>query len=187
MEENKVAIQLNYKAFEMIREFNDNPEKQLRLLKLILNCSFLGEEINDEDMAVRMTAKSILLDIEQCRNNYIEKCKNNAKYGIQGKEYGIQGKEFGKLGGRPRKGETKEEYNERKRLENESLISEKMGEDRQWTKMLNEIKQDRDLIIQIKNRTIPNELIDDFVERYGAETASAVLDWVRNKYIINEK
>ena len=139
MEENKVAIQLNYKAFEMIQEFNDNPEKQLRLLKLILNCSFLGEEINDEDMAVRMTAKSILLDIEQCRNNYIEKCKNNAKYGIQGKD-------FGKLGGRPRKGETKEQYKERKRLENESLISEKMGEDSQWTMMFNEIKQDRDLM-----------------------------------------
>lgn len=77
MEENKVAIQLNYKAFEMIQEFNDNPEKQLRLLKLILNCSFLGEEINDEDMAVRMTAKAILLDIQECRNNYIEKCNHN--------------------------------------------------------------------------------------------------------------
>ena len=77
MEENKVAIQINYKAFEMIQEFNDNPEKQLRLLKLILNCSFLGEEINDEDMAVRMTAKSILLDIQECRSNYIEKCNHN--------------------------------------------------------------------------------------------------------------
>lgn len=174
MEENKVAIQLNYKAFEMIQEFNDNPEKQLRLLKLILNCSFLGEEINDEDMAVRMTAKSILLDIEQCRNNYIEKCKNNAKYGIQGKEYGVQGKEFGKLGGRPRKGESLEDYTIRKK-----------GEDSKWTKMFNEIKQDRDLIIQIKNRTIPKELISDFVERYGAETASNVLDWIRNRYIIN--
>ena len=69
------------------------------------------KEINDEDMAVRMTAKSILFDIEQCRNNYIEKCKNNAKYGIQGKDYG-------KLGGRPRKGETKEQYAERKKEEN---------------------------------------------------------------------
>ena len=174
MEENKVAIQLNYKAFEMVQEFNDNPEKQLRLLKLILNCSFLGEEINDEDMAVRMTAKSILLDIEQCRNNYIEKCKNNAKYGIQGKEYGIQGKEFGKLGGRPRKGESLEDYTIRKK-----------GEDSKWVKMFKEIKQDRDLIIQIKNRTIPKELISDFVERYGAETASEVLDWVLNKYSIN--
>lgn len=96
MEENKVAIQLNYKAFEMIQEFNDNPEKQLRLLKLILNCSFLGEEINDEDGMVRLAAKSILSDIRECRNKYIEKCKKNG-------EYGIQGAEFGPQGGRPRK------------------------------------------------------------------------------------
>lgn len=182
MEENKVAIQLNYKAFEMIQEFNDNPEKQLRLLKLILNCSFLGEKINDEDMAVRMTAKSILLDIEQCRNNYIEKCKNNAKYGIKGKEYGILGKEYGKLGGRPRKGETKDEYNERKRLENESLASEKMGEDSQWTKMFNEIKENKDLIVQIKNQTVPDEIFHDFVERYGDKTALSVIRWILEKY-----
>lgn len=77
MEENKVAIQLNYKAFEMIQEFKNDPEKRLRLYDLIFKCSFLGEEINDEDMAVRMTAKSILLDIQECRNNYIEKCNHN--------------------------------------------------------------------------------------------------------------
>ena len=175
MEENKVAIQLNYKAFEMIQEFNDNPEKQLRLLKLILNCSFLGEEINDEDGMVRLAAKSILFDIEQCRNNYIEKCKNNAKYGIQGKEYG-------KLGGRPRKGETKEEYNERKRLENESLISEKMGEDSKWTKMFNEIKENKDLIAQIKSQTVPDEIFYDFIERYGEKTALGVVRWILEKY-----
>lgn len=77
MEENKVAIQLNYKAFEMIQEFNDNPEKQLRLYNLIFRCSFLGEELNEEDMGVKMAAKSILLDIQECRNNYIEKCNHN--------------------------------------------------------------------------------------------------------------
>lgn len=175
MEENKVAIQLNYKAFEMIQEFNDNPEKQLRLLKLILNCSFLGEEINDEDGMVRLAAKSILFDIEQCRNNYIEKCKNNAKYGIQGKEYG-------KLGGRPRKGETKEEYNERKRLENESLVSEEKGEDSKWTKMFNEIKENKDLIAQIKNQTIPDEIFYDLVERYGEKTVLSVIRWIFEKY-----
>ena len=65
MEENKVAIQINYKAFEMIQEFKDDPEKQFRLLKLILNCSFLGEEINDEDGMVRLAAKSILFDIPE--------------------------------------------------------------------------------------------------------------------------
>lgn len=103
MEENKVAIQINHKAFEMIQEFNDDPEKQLRLLKLVLNCSFLGEEINDEDGMVRLAAKSILYDIQACRNNYIEKCKKNAEYGIQGKDYGLLGGEYGSLGGRPRK------------------------------------------------------------------------------------
>ena len=182
MEENKVAIQLNYKAFEMIQEFNDDPEKRLRLYDLIFKSAFLGEEINDEDMAVRMTAKSILLDIEQCRNNYIEKCKNNAKYGIQGKEYGIQGKEFGKLGGRPRKGETKEQYKERKRLENESLVSEEKGKDSKWTKMFNEIKEKKDLIAQINSQTVPDEIFYDFVERYGQETVLSVFRWIMEKY-----
>ena len=77
MEENKVAIQLNYKAFEMIQDFKNDPEKRLRLYDLIFDCSFMDKEINDEDMAVRMTAKSILLDIQECRNNYIEKCNHN--------------------------------------------------------------------------------------------------------------
>lgn len=79
MSNNELAIQINHKAFELIQEFNDNPEKQLRLLKLILNCSFLGEEINDEDKAVDIAAKVILADIEECRNNYIDKCKKAAE------------------------------------------------------------------------------------------------------------
>jgi len=73
MSNNELAIQINHKAFELIQEFNDDPEKQLRLYNLIFKSAFLGEEINDEDMAVRMTAKSILSDIEEYRNNYIEK------------------------------------------------------------------------------------------------------------------
>ena len=79
MEENKVAIQLNYKAFEMIQEFNDDPEKRLRLYDLIFRCSFLGEKLNEEDMGIKMAAKSILADIEECRNNYIEKCEKKAE------------------------------------------------------------------------------------------------------------
>lgn len=185
MEENKVAIQINHKAFRMIQEFDDDPVKQLRLYNLIFRGSFLGEEINDDDKAVELAAKSILYDIDQCRNNYIEKCKNNAKYGIKGKEYGIQGKEFGKLGGRPRKGETKEEYNERKRLENETLISEKMGEDSQWIKMFNEIKENKDLLAKIKHETIPDEIFYDFAKRYGEKTALNVIEWILRKYNIN--
>lgn len=138
-DDNELAIQIKPKDFELIQEFNDDPEKRLRLYDLIFRCSFLGEELNEEDMGVKMAAKAILGGIEECRNNYKEKCKKNAEYGIQGKEYGIQGKEygvqgkefgiqgkeygiqggeFGKLGGRPRKGETKEQYAERKKKEN---------------------------------------------------------------------
>lgn len=117
-DKNELAIQIDYQEFQLIQEFNDDPEKQLRLYNLIFRCSFLGEELNEEDMGVKMAAKAILGSIEKRRNNYIEKCKKNAEYGIQGKEYGIQGGEFGKLGGRPRKGETKEQYAERKKEEN---------------------------------------------------------------------
>ena len=77
MEENKVAIQINRKAFEMIQEFKNDPEKRLRLYDLIFDCSFMDKEINDEDGMVRLAAKSILLDIQECRNNYIEKCNHN--------------------------------------------------------------------------------------------------------------
>lgn len=115
---NELAIQIDYQEYQLIQEFNDDPEKQLRLYNLIFRCSFLGEELNEEDMGVKMAAKAILGGIQKRRNNYIEKCKKNAEYGIQGKEFGIQGKEFGKLGGRPRKGETKEQYVERKKKEN---------------------------------------------------------------------
>lgn len=146
--DNELAIQIKPKAFDLIQEFNDDPEKRLRLYDLIFRCSFLGEELNEEDMAIKMAAKAILADIQECKKNYKEKCKKNAKfgilgkkYGIQGKEYGIQGKEYGilgkeygilgkkygKLGGRPRKGETKEQYKERKRLEYEALISENVA------------------------------------------------------------
>lgn len=158
-----------------------NKEERKDYINSLVESALAGKVITDNPKWEYLIAKA-LSSIQETRTKYYEKSQKN---GMKGKEYGIQGKEFGKLGGRPRKGETKEEYNERKRLENESLVSEEKGEDSKWTKMLNEIKQDRDLIIQIKNRTIPNELIDDFVERYGAETASAVLDCVRNKYNIN--
>lgn len=77
MSNNKLAIQINHKAFELIQEFNNDPEKRLRLYDLIFRSAFLGEEINDDDKAVELTAKSILYDIERCRNNYIDKCKKN--------------------------------------------------------------------------------------------------------------
>ena len=169
MEENKVAIQLNYKAFEMIQEFKNDPEKRLRLYDLIFDCSFMDKEINDEDMAVRMTAKSILLDIEQCRNNYIEKCKNNAKYGIQGKE-------FGKLGGRPRKAETKEQYAERKKEENAEWEKEQ--------EICSMIKTEQDLVDFIKctPQNQLQKLMDEYVSKgYTKSQVNKAFEYIRSK------
>lgn len=113
-------------ALEIFERFNDSPKEQLELAQLIFRCGIRGDEIKSDNLAVDIAAKAILKDSFLSRENYKQRCERTAKYGILGKEYG-------KMGGRPRKGETKEEYNERKRLENESLVSEKTGEDSQWT------------------------------------------------------
>lgn len=150
-------------------------EQRLEFLENLVFRGMDGQEPQIEDEMVELALMPCLDSIRECRDNYNRRQAKNAEYGILGKEYG-------KLGGRPRKGETKEEYNERKRLENESLISEKMGEDDQWTKMFNEIKQDKELIRQIKDATLSGKIINDFSKRYGAETALSVFKWILEKY-----
>ena len=171
-------------------------EQRLEFLENLVFRGMDGQEPQIEDEMVELALMPCLDSIRECRENYNRRQAKNAEYGIlgkeygaqgkeygiQGKEYGIQGKEFGKLGGRPRKGETKEEYNERKRLENESLVSEEKGEDSQWTKMLNEIKQDKEIIRQIKDATLSGEIINDFAKRYGEKTALSVIRWILEKY-----
>ena len=142
-----------------------------KYLHCLIESAAAGEVITDNPLWEYWIEKS-LSAIEETRAKYYAKAKKN----------GEKGKEYGKLGGRPRKGETKEEYNERKRLENESLISEKTGEDSKWTKMLNEIKENKDLIAQIKSQTVPDEIFYDFVERYGQETVLSVFRWIMEKY-----
>ena len=122
--ENLENLMIKVSALEIFERFNDSPKEQLELAQLIFRCGIRGDEIKSDNLAVDIAAKAILKDSYLSRDNYKQRCKKNAKYGILGKEYGILGKKYGKLGGRPRKGETKEQYKERKRLENEALISE---------------------------------------------------------------
>lgn len=196
-DDNELAIQIKPKDFELIQEFNDDPEKRLRLYDLIFRCSFLGEELNEEDMGVKMAAKAILGGIEECRNNYKEKCKKNAEYGIQGKEYGIQGKEygvqgkefgiqgkeygakggeFGKLGGRPRKGETKEQYAERKKKENAEW--EKQQE---LYKMIT-AEQGLSTFIKTISQNQLQELASAYISKgYTKNQISKVFEYIRGK------
>lgn len=168
-------LMIKISALEIFERFNDSPKEQLELAQLIFRCGIRGDEIKSDNLAVDIAAKAILKDSFLSRENYKQRCERTAKYGILGKEYG-------KMGGRPRKGETKEEYNERKRLENESLVSEKTGEDSQWTMMFNEIKENKDLIAQIKNQTVPDKVIGNFVEKYGQDTTIDVIGWILKKY-----
>lgn len=150
-------------------------EQRLEFLENLVFRGMDGQEPQIEDEMVELALMPCLDSIRECRENYNRRQAKNAEYGILGKDYG-------KLGGRPRKGETKEEYNERKRLENESLVSEEKGEDSKWTKMLNEIKQDKELIRQIKDATLSEEIINDFAKRYGVKTTLSVIRWILEKY-----
>lgn len=196
-DDKELAIQIKPKDFELIQEFDNDPEKRLRLYDLIFKCSFLGEKLNEEDMGVKMAAKAILGSIKECRNNYKEKCKKNAEYGIQGKEYGIQGKEygvqgkefgiqgkeygakggeFGKLGGRPRKGETKEQYAERKKKENAEW--EKQQE---LYKMIT-AEQGLSTFIKTISQNQLQELASAYISKgYTKNQISKVFEYIRGK------
>lgn len=84
-----------------------------KYLHCLIESAAAGEVITDNPLWEYWLEKS-LSAIEETRTKYYKKSQKN----------GMKGKDFGKLGGRPRKGETKEQYKERKRLENEALISE---------------------------------------------------------------
>lgn len=111
----------------MVKKYYDKLKTNEQRLEFWENLVFRGmdgQEPQIEDEMVELALMPCLDSIRECRDNYNRRQAKNAEYGIlgkeygiQGKEYGIQGKEFGKLGGRPRKGETKEQYAERKKEE----------------------------------------------------------------------
>ena len=88
-------------------------EEQDKYLVALIRSAIAGKVQTDNPKWKRLLEKA-LSSIQETRTKYYEKSQKN----------GMKGKDFGKLGGRPRKGETKEQYKERKRLENEALISE---------------------------------------------------------------
>ena len=81
-----------------------------KYLHCLIESAVAGKAISDNPKWIRFIEKA-LSSIEETRAKYYAKAKKN---GEKGKEFGIQGKEYGKLGGRPRKGESPEEYAKRK-------------------------------------------------------------------------
>lgn len=162
-------LMIKISALEIFERFNDSPKEQLELAQLIFRCGIRGDEIKSDNLAVDIAAKAILKDSFLSRENYKQRCERTAKYGIQGKE-------FGKLGGRPRKGETKEQYAERKKEENAEW--EKQQE------ICSMIKTDQDLVDFIK--CVPQnqlqELIDLYVSKgYTKSQVNKAFEYIRSK------
>lgn len=132
----------------------------------LIDTAIAGKVQTDNPKWKRLLEKA-LSSIQETRTKYYEKSQKN---GMKGKEFGIQGKEFGQLGGRPRKGESAEDY-----------IIRKKGEDSQWVKIFNEVKQDEELIKQIKNGLMSKEIFNELSEKYSKETLIDVLKWIKEK------
>lgn len=130
-----------------------------KYLHCLIESAAAGEVITDNPLWEYWLEKS-LSAIEETRAKYYAKAKKN----------GEKGKEFGQLGGRPRKGESAEDY-----------IIRKKGEDSQWVKIFNEVKQDEGLIKQIKNGLISKEILNELSEKYSKETLIDVLKWIKEK------
>ena len=78
-------------------------EEQDKCLLALFKSAVAGKAISD-NLKWRISIRKSLLAIEHTRTKYYEKSQKNS----------MKGKEFGILGGRPRKGESPEEYAKRK-------------------------------------------------------------------------
>ena len=131
----------------------------------LIDTAIAGKVQTDNPKWKRLLEKA-LSAIEETRANFYEKSQKN---GMKGKEYGIQGKEFGKLGGRPRKGESMDDY-----------IIRKKG-DCEWTQAFKKIKQDQELIEKIKTNSVSTETIEELSKKYSKDTVIDVMRWIKEK------
>ena len=175
-------------------------EEQDKYLATLLRSAIEGKVLTDNDKWTYLLEKA-LSSIEETREAYYQKATKigmkgkdygiegkeygvqgkeygvqGKEYGIQGKEFGIQGKEFGKLGGRPRKGETKEQYAERKKKENAEW--EKQQE---LYKMIT-AEQGLSTFIKTISQNRLQELASEYISKgYTKPQVSKVFEYIRGK------
>ena len=142
-----------------------NKEERKDYINSLVESALAGKVITNNPQWKRLIAKA-LSAIKETRAKYYAKAKKN---GMKGKEFGIQGKEFGKLGGRPRKGESPEDY-----------IIRKKG-DCEWTQAFKKIKQDQELIEKIKTNSVSTETIEELSKEYSKDTVIDVMRWIKEK------
>ena len=129
-----------------------------KYLHCLIESAATGEVITDNPLWKYWLEKS-LSAIEETRAKYYAKAKKN----------GEKGREFGNLGGRPRKGESPEEY-----------VMRKKG-DCEWTQAFKKIKQDQELIEKIKTNSVSTETIEELSKKYSKDTVIDVMRWIKEK------
>ena len=163
MEEKYKNILLQGWMFDCL-EFMDKEEQDKYIVALIR--SAIDGKVLTDNKKWEYSIEKALNSIEKTREAYYQKA---TKIGMKGKEYGIQGKEYGKLGGRPRKGESMDDY-----------IIRKKG-DCEWTQAFKKIKQDQELIEKIKTNSVSTETIEELSKEYSKDTVIDVMRWIKEK------
>lgn len=135
-----------------------NKEERKDYINSLVESALAGKVITDNPQWKRLIAKA-LSAIKETRAKFDEKSKKN----------GMKGKEFGILGGRPRKGESPEEY-----------VMRKKG-DCEWTQAFKEIKQDQELIEKIKTNSVSTETIEELSKEYSKDIVIDVMRWIKEK------
>ena len=135
-----------------------NKEERKDYINSLVESALADKVITNNPQWKRLIAKA-LSAIKESRAKFDEKSKKN----------GEKGKEFGKLGGRPRKGESPEDY-----------IIRKKG-DCEWTQAFKEIKQDQELIEKIKTNSVSTETIEELSKKYSKDTVIDVMRWIKEK------
>ena len=135
-----------------------NKEERKDYINSLVESALAGKVITDNPQWKRLIAKA-LSAIKETRAKFDEKSKKN----------GEKGKEFGILGGRPRKGESMDDY-----------IIRKKG-DCEWTQAFKKIKQDQELIEKIKTNSVSTETIEELSKEYNKDTVIDVMRWIKEK------
>lgn len=96
------------------RFYEKDPATALEIYRSFCRYAFcFTEDVETDNEIAELIVKQNVESLNAADRRYAAAVNN----GDKGKDYGIKGKEYGKLGGRPRKGETREDYWERKRKE----------------------------------------------------------------------
>ena len=96
------------------RFYEKDPATALEIYRSFCRYAFcLTEDVETDNEIAEIIVRQNIESLNAADRRYAAAVNN----GDKGKEYGIMGKEYGKLGGRPRKNETREEYWDRKRKE----------------------------------------------------------------------